>query len=250
MRAIVRDRAEAVRDVSALRAQLERMQGRRLDAPVLPTHPAFGPLLPGGGLRPGGAYALAPSASLLLALMARPSQDGAWCGVVGMPDLGAEAAERYGLDLDRLVFVPDPGPRWLAVTATIAEVLPVVAVRPPARVSEAQASRLAARLRDRGTVLLVQGAWPQTEAVIEVADPRWSGLERGHGYLAGRELTVSVTSRRSPTARRARMLLPAADGTITLLGHPVERGSRPVLEAVPDAGSDAIPDVTRVRAAG
>lgn len=198
-----------------------------MDAPVLPTHPAFTSLLPGGGLRSGSAYALASSMSLLLALMARPSQDGAWCGVVGMPELGAEAAERYGLDLDRLVFIPDPGPRWLAVTATIAEVLPVVAVRPPAGSAAgrggAETTRLAARLRDRGTVLLVQGAWPQAEAVIDVADPQWSGMGQGHGYLAGRELTVSVVSKRAPGARRARMLLPAADGTIELLGAATER---------------------------
>ncbi|WP_240663761.1 hypothetical protein [Microbacterium enclense] len=227
MRAIVRDQAEAVPDIHALRDRLERMQGRRMDAPVLPTHPAFTSLLPGGGLRSGSAYAIARSMSLLLALMARPSQDGAWCGVVGMPELGAEAAEKYGLDLDRLVFIPDPGPRWLAVTATIAEVLPVVAVRPPAGANTArggtEATRLAARLRDRGSVLLVQGPWPQAEAVIDVADPRWAGLGYGHGYLAGRELTVSVSSKRTPTARRARMLLPAADGSIELLGAPTER---------------------------
>ncbi|MGP3534864.1 hypothetical protein ACTU3I_08735 [Microbacterium sp. RD1] len=233
MRAIVRTEAEALHDVRALRAQLERMQGRRLDAPVVPTHPAFAGLLPGGGLRPGASYSLTPSAALLLALMARPSQDGAWCAAVGMPDLGVEAAERYGLDLDRLVLVPDPGPRWLAITAAIAEVMPVVAVRPPARVSEGDVSRLAARLRDRGSILLVQGVWPQVEASIEVADPRWSGLGPGHGYLAGRELTVSVTSRRSPSARRARMLLPAADGTVSLLG-PVAAAERPRLETVPD----------------
>jgi len=223
----VRDQAEAVPDIHALRDRLERMQGRRMDAPVLPTHPAFTSLLPGGGLRSGSAYAIARSMSLLLALMARPSQDGAWCGVVGMPELGAEAAEKYGLDLDRLVFIPDPGPRWLAVTATIAEVLPVVAVRPPVGANTAragaEATRLAARLRDRGTVLLVQGPWPQAEAVIDVADPRWAGLGQGHGYLAGRELTVSVSSKRTPTARRARMLLPAADGSIELLGAPAER---------------------------
>jgi len=227
----VRDQAQAVPGVHALRARLERLQGRRMEAPVLPTHPAFSALLPGGGLRSGSAYAIARSASLLLALMARPSQDGVWCGVVGMPELGAEAAERYGLDLDRLVFIPDPGARWLAVTATIAEVLPVVAVRPPAGSRTAQggaeAARLAARLRDRGTVLLVQGAWPQAEAVIDVADPRWAGLGQGHGCLTGRELTVSVRSRRSPNARRARMLLPAADGTVEMLGAPVDRLAAP-----------------------
>lgn len=212
-------RAEAVNDIRALRAQLERMQSRRLDAPVLPTHPAFSPLLPGGGLRPGASYALAPSAALLLALLARPSQDGAWCAAIGMPDLGAEAAERYGLDLERFVFVPEPGSRWLAVVATIAEVLPVVAVRPPTRVSDAEVARLSARLRERGTVLLVQGAWPHAEAIVDVEAPHWSGLGAGHGYLAGRELTVSVTSRRSPTARRARMLLPAADGGVALVEH-------------------------------
>lgn len=229
----MRDRAEVAPDVSALRAQLERMQGRRLDEPVLPTHPAFSPLLPGGGLKPGSAYSLAPSASLLLALLARPSQDGVWCAAIGMPDLGAEAAERYGLDLDRLVLVPDPGPRWLAVAATIAEVVPVVAVRPPAGRSgvgsapSAEMSRLGARLRDRRTVLLVQGEWPQVEATIEVADPHWAGLGRGHGYLAGRELTVTVTGRRSPAPRRARMLLPAADGTITALGPAALERARP-----------------------
>ena len=127
------------------------------------------------------------STSLLLALLAQPSQSGSWCGVVGMPQLGAEAAEGLGVDLSRLVLIPDPGPRWLAVTATIAEVLPVVAVRPSGRATDAEVSRLAARLRDRGAVLLVQGPWPQAEAVLEVGDPVWTGLGRGHGYLAGRD---------------------------------------------------------------
>jgi hypothetical protein len=223
MRTIVRNQTQATADVSVLRDRLEKMQGRRMSAPALPTHPAFSHLLPGGGLKPGAAYALARSSALLLALMARASQDGAWCAVVGMPDLGAEAAEKYGLDLDRLVFVPDPGPRWLAVTATVADVLPVVAVRPPRTDARggAEISRLAARLRERGTVLLVQGPWPQAEAVIDVADPHWSGLGSGHGYLADRELTVSVASRRSPTPRRARMLLPAADGSVSLVDRAV-----------------------------
>ncbi len=204
----------AVEDVQRLRAQMERMQGRRLDAPALPTHPALAALLPGRGLRPGSAYALGPSHSLLFALLAQPSQTGSWCGVVGMPGFGAEAAERAGVDLSRLVLIPDPGSRWLAVVATIADVLPVVAVRPPARASDREISQLTARLRDRGSVLLVQGTWPQTEAMLDVADARWSGLGAGEGYLSERELTVTVSSRRSPAPRAARVLLPSPDGSI------------------------------------
>ncbi|MDY0910870.1 hypothetical protein [Microbacterium sp. CFBP9034] len=226
----MRDRAGAAGELASLRAQLERVQGRRLDAPVLPVHPALAALLPGGGLRPGAAYSLSRSTSLLLALLAQPSQAGSWCGVVGMPRLGVEAAERLGVDLSRLVLIPEPGPRWLAVTATVSEVLPVVAVRPAGRAPDGEVARLAARLRDRGAVLLVQGPWPQAEAVLELDAPDWTGVGRGHGYLAGREVTVTASSRRWPRARRSRLLLPDANGAVAAIAEPV-----PALTAVPDS---------------
>lgn len=211
----VADRASAAHaTVDELRARVEQLQGRRMDAPVLPTLPALRDLLPGGGLRQGSSYALGPSMSLLFALLAAPSQAGSWCAAVGMPGLGAEAAAHAGVDLSRLVLVPDPGTRWLAVTATLADVLPVVAVRPPARAKDADISRLAGRMRERGSVLLVQGPWPQTEAMLDVDAARWSGLGDGHGILAERELTVTVSSRRFPVPRRARVLLPASDGGV------------------------------------
>ncbi|MGZ0069035.1 hypothetical protein [Microbacterium arborescens] len=231
MRSIMRNPA-AAEDVQRLRAQMERMQGRRLDAPVLPTHPALAGLLPGRGLRPGAAYSLGSSSSLLFALLAQPSQTGSWCGVVGMPGFGAEAAEHAGVDLSRVVLIPDPGARWLAVTATIADVLPVVAVRPPERAKDSDIAKLAGRLRDRGTVLLVQGPWPQTEAMLDVTDPRWSGLGDGDGYLSDRELTVTVSSRRFPVPRSARMLLPAPDGAISAAPHERAAGG-PVVEPIP-----------------
>jgi len=214
-------REDAVGEVRRLRAQLERVQGRRMEAAVLPTHPSLGALLDGGGLRAGAAYTVAPSTSLLLSLMARPSRDGAWCAAVGMPELGAEAAEGLGVALERLVLVPDPGPRWLSVAATLAEVMPVVAVRPTGRVSEAEASRFMVRLRDRGATLLVQGVWPQAEASLQIGDVEWSGLGDGHGYLSSRAVTVTVHSRRSPVPRRARMLLPDREGTLAPLATPI-----------------------------
>lgn len=228
--------------VRRLRAQLERVQGRRMDAPVLPVHPALAELLPGRGLRPGGAYSFGSSTSLLFALLARPSREGAWCGVVGMPGLGAEAAEKAGVDLSRLVLIPEPGQRWLTVTATIAETLPVVAVRPPSRARDSEIVRLAARLRERGTVLLVQGPWPQTEAMIDVTESAWSGLGDGCGLLEERELTVTVSSRRFPVPRRGRMLLPDAAGALAPAA-----GAGP--QAAPAGGAGSV-DPVPMRAVG
>ena len=220
--------ADVADTVSALRARMERMQGRRLDVPVHPVPPALADLLPGGGLRSGASYFVGRSTSLLFALFARPSQDGAWCAAVGMPHLGVEAARAAGVDLSRLVLVPDPGERWLAVASAIADVLPVVAVRPPARARDGDIARLAARMRERETVLLVQGPWPQTEAMIDVGDPSWTGLGNGHGILSGRELTVTVTSRRFPAPRTGRVLLPDADGALTSAERGWDAAPRPV----------------------
>ncbi len=231
MGAIVSEQASAA--VTDLRARLERVQGRRLDAPVLPVHPALAGLLPGGGLRQGAAYTVTSSTALTTALMAVPSQQGAWCAVVGMPLLGAEAAAQAGLCLERLVLIPDPGPRWLAVVATLAEVMTVIAVRPAARAGDADAARLGARLRDRGSVLLVQGVWPQAEAALEVGEPEWSGLGAGHGRLTGREVTVRSGSRRWPAPRRARVLLPAPGGGLAAASP------QPALYAVAD-GAGAV----------
>ncbi|MFT4305656.1 MAG: hypothetical protein QM604_02050 [Microbacterium sp.] len=231
MRAIVREEAQQAAQLHRLRAQLERMQGRRLEAAMLPVPPMLAELLPDGGLRAGCAYALAPSAGssgLLLSLLARPTCAGSWCATVGMPDLGAEAAVGHGVVLDRLVLVPEPGPRWVAVAATLAEVMTIVAVRPGGRATDAEASRLQARLRDRGAALIVQGDWPRAEAVLEISDPRWSGLGRGHGRLAEREVTVSVRSRRSAAPRRARMLLPGPMGSLAGAGAGREPGVAPV----------------------
>ena len=214
-------------ELDRLRAQVERMQGRKLDAPVLPVLPALANLLPGGGLRPGSAYSLPRSTSLLFALLAHASQAGSWCGLIGMPRLGTEAAESMGVDLSRLVLVPDPGRRWLAVAATIADVLPVIAVRPTGRAPDGEISRLAGRLRERGAVLLVQGPWPQAEAVLELGDVSWTGVGRGHGYLAERAVTVTSASRRWPVARKGRIFMPDAAGTITPAPARLTRVERP-----------------------
>lgn len=228
-------RGEVVR---RLRAQL------RLAAPqvepaarverLVPVHAALAGLLPEGGLRPGSVYSVRSGGALLLTLLAGACAAGDWCGVIGMPGFGIEAAQLAGVDLDRLVLVPEPGERWLAVAAALAEVLPVIAIRPATPVRDGEAARLAARLRDRETVLLALGPWPQAEATFSVRAAEWSGLDAGHGYLAEREVTVTVASKRVPSPRSARLLLPGANGAIAVpapaAGAPVH--AEPGLRAV------------------
>ncbi len=192
--------------VEELQARIRGMQATRLDSKAVPTHPALEPVLPGGTLREGTVVQVEGSTTLLMALLAGPSASGRWVAVAGLPEFGVEAAARFGIDLERLVLVPDPGRQWLTVVAALADVIPVVAVRPAGRVSPAESSRLQARLRQRGTTLLVAGEWPGSDARLGVEASEWHGLEQGHGRLAAREVVVS-TAGRGEFVRRARSRL-------------------------------------------
>jgi len=206
--------------LAKLRAQVASAEAR-VRPGAYPVAPALATLLPDHGLRPGSAYSLDSAGALLLALLAGPSAEGHWCGVVGIPEFGAEAAQLAGVNLDRLVLVPEPAQEWLGVVAALAEVLPVLAVRPPGRVRESDAARLGSRLRDRGSVLLVHGDWPRADARLELAEPHWSGLGTGFGHLGGREVLVRGFSRKLGTDRVARVLLPDGAGRLTAV-RPVE----------------------------
>lgn len=204
--------ASAGEEIRALQSRITQMQATKLDTRAVRTHPAIAPLLPGGSLRAGAAYSVESSTALVMALMAGPSADGVWCGVVGMPDFGVEAAARFGVDLERLALVPNPGDEWLQVTAAMADVVGVVVTRVPGRVPDAAVARLQARIRQRDATLIVLGEWPQSEATLRITESSWTGIGSGHGYLAGRQAMVSVTARTgSGRPRRGRLWLPDGD---------------------------------------
>ena len=211
--------------VRELQLRIRQMQGTRLDTKLLPTHPALAALLPGGSLKQGAAYSVEHSATLLMALLAGPSAAGSWCGVVGVPEFGVEAASHYGIDLERLVLVPHPGDQWLAVTAAIADVLTVVVTRPPKQATDASVARLAARLRQRGSTLIVLGPWPQTDAMLSLSHSTWSGIGDGFGHLAAREVTVTVSTRAGGRPRSARLWLPDQTAQIRRSESPRLTGS-------------------------
>jgi hypothetical protein len=203
-----------------VRARLQQALDTAQQSRSLPTLPALSDVLPGGALRAGATYAVTGSTALVMAMMAGPSGDGGWCGVVGLPRFGAEAAAGLGVDLDRLVLVPDPEREWLNVVAALVDALTLVVVRPPGRVTTAEASRLSARMRTRGAVLVATGpyaaAWPGADSRLRVERSHWAGVGTGAGYLTTRQATLTVTGRGTAGRPRRHLLwLPGPDGTVT-----------------------------------
>ncbi len=216
-------------EVLRLRREIGRMQRRRSDDPVLPVDPVLASLLPGRGLQTGVVYSVSPSPSLLFALMSAASRRGSWCAAVGMPTLGLEAAAASGIDLARLILVPSPGERWLAVVSALAEVVPLIAMNPPSRVRDADAARLSARLRDRGCTLLTTSSWPQSEGLISLHDPQWEGIGEGWGLLSDRTVTVTAQTRQTPRPQSVRLRLPGSLGAVE--AAPVAHEMQPQMPA-------------------
>ncbi|MEH0110166.1 hypothetical protein V6N00_10680 [Tersicoccus sp. MR15.9] len=208
---------------ASLRSRIRQLEAAHLAAQRFPVPEALTPLLP-QGLVAGSSYAVLGSTTLALSMIAQASADGAWCGALGMPDLGTEAAAGLGIDLQRLILVPSAGQQWAAVAAAMIDVLSVMVVVPPPSIAGGDVARLNARLRQRRATMITLGPWPQTEATLRVTGSRWSGLGSGHGYLTGRNLLVEVLDRRAGGRRRT--------GEVDL-GGPV----RPGLALVPGTGT-------------
>jgi hypothetical protein len=209
------DARAALERITSLRSRVAEMESTRVDTEGLPTAEALAPLLPGGAIRVGGSYSVHESVLLAMTMLQAASAAGAWCAVVGVPSFGVEAAAATGIDLERLVLVPDPGDQWLTVTAALADVAQIVLTRPLGRVVPGDVSRLSARLRQRGGALVALGSWPGADVSLRVTRSEWSGIGDGHGFLTERRVTVSASGRAG--AGRpvdADLLLPAADGTV------------------------------------
>src|SRR6266540_2971935 len=169
---------------------------------LLPVPRALEPLLPDRGLRRGGTVAVDGSLALALALVAGASAAGSWVVAVGLPDLGVVAAAEAGIAA------------WGAVVAALLDAIDVVLVRPPARLSAAVARRLAARARERRSVLLLVGAgWPiPPDLRLAVTASQWEGLGQGDGRLEARKVEVAAAGRGAAVReRRAKLWLPSPD---------------------------------------
>ena len=176
---------------------------------LLPVRADLEELFPRRGLKRGSVIGVsttsAGATSLALATLAGPSQEGSWTAVVGLPEVGGLAAAEAGIDLARCALVPDPGPSWPTVVAALLDAIDLVALVAPRTVRAADARRLSARARERGSVLVVVGRWPEGPDVrLQPAAATWSGLGDGHGALGSRRLEV-VAGGRGAAARERRV---------------------------------------------
>lgn len=231
---------------------------------TLPVPAELRGLLPGRGLRRGSTVAVgtgprSPSGgtSLVYALIAEASRAGSWCAVVGVPAFGAVAAADGGVALERLALVPNPGPEWATVVAALIDGVDVVvlAVPGPGAVASSVTARLAARARQRGSVLVPYGNWDGADLTLRVTRGRWEGLSAGRGRLRRREVTIVARGRGAATQpREITVWMPGfrpLTGTVAIA--PLEPIALPNLHAVRDpalpAGGPPGPDVAGGRGA-
>ena len=198
---------------------------------LLPVTPSLQEILPAGGLQRGStvvvdahkvdahkadARKVGGATTLAVEMLVGVSVGGFWCAVAGFADLGIVAAAERGIDLARLILVPSLGPpdRWLQVVATLFDAVDAVLLVPRGAVRPSDARRLAARSRERGSVLLVldqRGDWPgPNDLRCTVVRSEWSGLSKGYGLLTGRRFELEVSGRGAAARPRlAPLQLPA-----------------------------------------
>ncbi|MCB2413904.1 hypothetical protein LGT39_13715 [Demequina sp. TTPB684] len=166
------------------------------------------------GLRRGQVVAVEGSTSLLLALVARASKEGAWAAMVGMPNVGVLAAARRGIDLDRLALIPHPGAQAPAALGACIDGMDIVMVGQGIALSDADRRRLAGRVRERGCAMVVAGSWAGAQIQLTVEKSRWRGLGAGEGRLRERDVTIAISGRSVGATRRVIVALDADDAPV------------------------------------
>ena len=194
---------------------------------TLPVLPGLAPLLAGGGLAKGSVVAVEQPGALCLALMAGASQAGMWCGVAGMPNLGIVAAAEAGVEPGRMMLVPEPGPQWAEVAATMLDACEIVLLQPPGHSPAQTRRRLETAARRSGAALIVAGTWDGAPVRLYVARQQWGGIGDGYGRLRARRAEVVAEGRGAATRRRRAWLwLPGPDGKVIAAARPADSRTR------------------------
>ena len=150
--------------------------------------------------------------SLGLQVVARATQEGSWLAVIGLDDLGLQAAFEHGVALDRTVVVgPTRTPReWTSAVGAAVEGFAVVLLGVPRGVTAGDAQRLATRIQARRAVAVCVDCSRTSkvasvfspDVVVHTATTEWHGIEHGAGHVRCRDLEVEVSGRRVARSTR------------------------------------------------
>lgn len=185
---------------------------------VVPVTGPLGGLLPGGALRRGSVVVVggpcgAGATSAALALAGAVTAVGEWAAAVDLEgSLGGRAAAEAGVALDRFAVLRGVPPgRFASVVAVLLEGMSLVLAELPRGLRPADARRLAARARERGSILVPcerVATWP-AEATLRVRAEggRWPGLGAGSGVLRERTVRIRVEGRGAAARGRAGALV-------------------------------------------
>ncbi len=181
------------------------------DQPALPLASELTSLLP-EGLKRGQVVTVTGATSLMLALAAQASAAGSWTAAIGMPTIGVVSAARRGIALERLALIPHPGAQAVQAVSACVEGVDVVLLGERLALSDTDRRRLAARAKERGSLIVAAGPWQGAHVNLTVERSVWRGLGAGDGRLRSRELTVAVGGRRQGALRRVRVVLDSEPG--------------------------------------
>lgn len=187
--------------LEALRAKVQPLVGA--GEAVLAIREDLRALLPWGGLKRGSTLTVDCSA-LLLATVGAATSEGSWVAFVGVPALGFAAAGEHGVVLERTVaVVAPPIDQAAVVVASLVDAVDLVVVGPGVITRSSDARRLTARARERGSVLIAMGAWPEAVDVqLRVTGSSFTGLGDGHGHIQSWSANVEAIGRGAAARRR------------------------------------------------
>ena len=198
---------------------------------ALPVPAPLAPVLPMRGLERGRVHGVTgdAAASLVYALVAAASAEGAWCAFVDMPHAGLRAAHEHGVALERVVCIDtDRSLSWGRVVGALTDGIDIIVARDPV-CTAAEARKVASRVKAQGAVLIVQGAVQSARGAVQSArgavqsaqsfplDVLFTARTQSWSFGAcALERTVRVTAegRRIPAARGVTVLLPSASGAV------------------------------------
>ncbi|GAA2014735.1 porin [Brevibacterium samyangense] len=231
-------------------AQLSRLPGIRpaselsLGKEPFPADPPLHPVFVRGGLPRGEIVQMTGDRALTFALasVAALTRDDLWTCAIGLGEPAVATLTDLGIDLGHFVNLATPTQDWLRVTSILVESFDVLLVRPGYRTTATERSRLAAKVRERRSSIVVLEPFAGTTEQLTVSAGHWDGTAHGAGRLE--HCTVTVHSSR--TGSHA-LLLPGPSGRVQAAparlpqGNPARPYGVPVPAGTPSPEGAPVP---------